>query len=270
MNWKAVSVAIFTCGVIFATGARLIANARAGENNIDIIQPLVNPCPYTYARESGKLAVLRIDDIQAFAWRDISERMTRDALARHIKPVLGVIPLNLKDDARMYKYLRSVRCEVEMALHGWDNKVSDEGVAEFERLSEEEAEEKISRGKEVLEWLAREDIVTFIPPNNIYSEGTGRALQKAGFKYVTSEGAAEFDYHATTYNFSASRLVPTDEVVDACKRRFEAGEICVVMMHPQDFASGDKLDEAKYAVYLSVLDAMAREGTSFVRFKDLD
>lgn len=270
MNWKAASIALVACGVILMTGARLIANALEGENNFDIIQPIVNPCPYTYVKEEGKLAVLRIDDIQAFAWRDIAERMIEDARVRNIKPVLGVIPLNLKDDSRMYGYLRRARCEIETALHGWDNKVSEESSAEFERLSENEAEEKISRGKEILEWLTREDIITFIPPNNIYSEGTARALQKAGFKYVTSEGKAEFDYHAATYNFGADQLVPANEVVGACRARFEAGKICVIMMHPQDFAADSRLDEEKYAVYLSVLDAMRREGAMFVRFKDLD
>lgn len=269
MNWKAIIIAGAACGFIAVSGLQLIDNALAGETNIDILQSYLNPCSDIYVQQAGKRAVLRIDDIQAFAWRDISERMIDDARSRSIMPLLGVIPLNLKDDSRMYGYLRSVRCDVEMAIHGWDNKVSADGEAEFQNLSEEEAYDRISRGKDILEWLSREAVITFIPPNNIYSEGTAQALKRSGIIYVTSEGTAELDYHATTYDFGEHRLVSAQEVLDACAQRFKADNICIIMMHPQDFATDGNLDEEKYALYLSILDTMRQSGVTFVRFKDL-
>jgi hypothetical protein len=60
-------------------------------------------------------------------------------------------------------------------------------------------------------------------------------------------------------------------VVRECKKAFAEESICVIMMHPQDYANKEKkLDEWLYKnYYIHLLDELKNEGVKFTTFERL-
>jgi hypothetical protein len=216
------------------------------------------------------MVIVRIDDIQAYAWSDIQRKMIDDALARQIPPSLAVIPLGLRDDLNLYNYLRSVRCNVEYALHGWDNLELVPGRGEFAELSERDARDRLEKGIAVIERLAHAQVTTFVPPLNAVSDGARKAISKMGIPVISSQDdSKKYDYDATTFDFTIDEFVGADPVLHECEIEFAEDGLCVIMLHPQDFITDGILDHRKYAEYIRVLDVLKERSATFVRFSDL-
>jgi hypothetical protein len=228
---------------------------------------------------NDKLVILRLDDVQAFAWEDISMRITDDSLARHIPITLGVIPKDIEKDAALVEYLRasSDSREVEIAQHGTTHELEEYG-----KVSREEALQIAGSGKDRLVSTLGVDPITFIPPQNVYNENTTLALQELGFS-VISAGHNEYEYesHPKRIGYTASTidalsegqpgsLVSPDEILDSCDEAFHTVDVCVIMIHPQDYSSeSGSLDEAKYVYFTNLLDRLEIGEYSFFTFRDL-
>lgn len=269
MKIKAISIFFIITAAFVSTAAYAIYNATRGETNFDIMADVFFPCEPLPVNKGHKMAVLRVDDIQAFVWTNISEKIINDAYVREIPLVLGVIPKDLKEDGDFYKFLRKRRCHFEIAQHGWEHNVGDDGVTpEFRGKTKKEASEMIAKGKKIIEALSREKVTTFIPPNNEYSEGTKEALKDAKIQFVSSEGKEYFDVDTSVYNYDTDSLTPADKIISDCENEFMESNLCVIMAHPQDFADGNRLNEEKYKIYTELLDKLQNSSVSFVRFKD--
>ena len=255
--------------LFFVSASSIVMSALEGETNFDIMSSIIFPCEPLPVDRGERMAILRIDDIQAFAWSDVQQRMIADAFARGNTPVLGVIPKGLKSDADLYGFLRSNRCNVEIAQHGYDHVGPDGSGPEFAGVTEREAYRDIMTGKDIIETLSREEVVTFIPPENTQSADALRAIERAEIPVISSEGASRWDYHAATFDYDADVLVSTEAVLSECDEHFKSATACVIMLHPQDFVTANALDESKYAVYTSLLDELSKRGIEIVRFKDV-
>jgi hypothetical protein len=213
-----------------------------------------------------KQIILRLDDVQAYTWGGVTFRMIDDTLALDMPMLLGVIPAGLEEDQKMLNYLKANACNAEIALHGWDHQ---DDPPEFAGISEEEAYQKIVKGKEVLSQITDKPVITFIPPHNQYSSGAKEALIKTDFRVISSEGDGEFDYTASTYDSEKEILNSVSKVVERCREGLEINNRCVIMLHPQDYATDFELDEEKYALYLELLEELRKLDASFVRVEDL-
>ncbi len=272
-----VSVIYFTWGNLFALFSGYLIEDRSifslGRDQFCISQV------HTPANLQGKkLVVLRLDDVQSYAWRDISIRMIRDAYGFNAPIVAWVIPKNLGEDLTIMKFLKREHCNIEIAMHGWDH--SGTGVntlqirykTEFWDASYDEARNRIHMGKEILEPLSGKPIISFIPPFNIVSAEAVRAAKDEWIEVTSSIWTGVYDYHSTTYNFDKKRIVPVTEVLKSCENAFIKNGLCVIMMHPQDYANSDKtLDEDAYRdYYLAMLASLAKdENVVFVTFENL-
>ena len=121
LSIRAVVAGLSVCAIIGVSAIYVLMNALQGENNIDLLTTILVPCPDTPISTSSRMVVLRLDDVQAYAYAPVTRQMMSDALAIHAPMVLAVIPKNLRDDAVTYKYLRANRCDFEFAVHGWDH-----------------------------------------------------------------------------------------------------------------------------------------------------
>ena len=96
-------IALVVGGNIFFFGFKGII--RGGFVNSDLIRGFFSQEEKIEPRSlAGNKVVLRIDDIQAYSWRNISIKMIEDALARKMPVVLGVIPLDLLEDDKLVGY----------------------------------------------------------------------------------------------------------------------------------------------------------------------
>lgn len=230
-----------------------------------------------YDSEKEKRVVLRLDDVQAFMWSDVSRAIIQGAIDNGMPIVAGVIPKGIEEDQKIVHFLYAKRCNMEIALHGWDHgrekyaRGESSDFFEFEQSSFEEARAAIVQGKKVLASLTDKEIYTFIPPNNNYSEGTLLALQEEGFRVNSAGDGHVFDYSVPTYNSSTQEIVPVREIMFACDRKFSEGDFCVIMLHPSEYANADgTLNEEIYQEhYLQLLTGLRKMDAHFVTFGDL-
>ncbi len=243
-----------------------ISAFKRRDSNYYALKNTIVGCQSVEKIPEGKKVILRIDDPHAFFLDEVVFKMVDDATAHNAPVVLGVVPKDIEKDTQLTTFLKHNLCNFEVALHGWDH---SENPPEFQNLSEQEAFERMSRGKWVLESLLNTPVTTFIAPQNSYSEGTIKAAKRIGFKIFTSEGEGLNGYDATTYDFGDKKLVPVYDIVHQCMDSFDENKPCIVMIHPQDFTTGEKLDKEKYKNYLEVIEVFQNLDVSFITFQDL-
>lgn len=245
----------------------VIQASKSVNSNISFLRNTNLFCNSIPKNENNKKVVLRIDDVQAHYLRDISIKIAKDAFSHKAPVVFGVIPYGIEDDKEIYSFMQKNACNVELAQHGWNHSTNP---PEFKNLSKDEAYEKIVKGKEVLENITSKDVVTFIPPENAYSNGTAIALKELGFEVLTGEGEGFHDYHASFYNHDRQTFVQVSEILNTCNNVYDSGnELCVILIHPRDFTTNDRLNPVKYNQYLILLDELVKRDVSFVTFRDL-
>lgn len=226
----------------------------------------------TIIEPENRTIILRLDDITAWNDLDLMERMTEDILSRKYGVNLAVIPHGIGADRDLVRWLQKIKenPEIELSQHGYDH--SEE---EFVNLNYEDATKKINLGKDIMVRLFGQIPINFIPPYNVNSKETMSALKDAGFKtfsgnkneYNINSDFVKAGYTTTTYYYSQDRFVYSGEVLGSCKTTLDEGEVCAIMMHPQDFTTDGKIDEDKYAEYIKVLDGLKNLNAQVVNFR---
>ncbi len=222
------------------------------------------------SEEKDRKIILRVDDVQAFAWSDVSKQLISDTASRNIPLVMGIIPNGISDDVDLVDFINKHSCNIEIAQHGFDHGLSNGfKEAEFSNISTFDARKRISMGRKILQATFDQTPITFIPPNNSFNQNTYRSLKAQGFKIVSSEGTWFFDFDASTFDSETNQLVREEEIVKYCNDSFDKKGACVVMLHPQDYATDGVLDQEKYAHFLSLLDQLETQDAQFVKMQDL-
>lgn len=229
--------------------------------------------------KNDKIIVLRLDDVQAFAWSDISMRMIRDAYDFNAPIVAGIIPNTITEDIKLSNFLKREHCNIEIAIHGWDHYGKsyhtpyEEFDTEFWNIWYESAKQRIGSGILVAKKFTKNKIpTTFIPPYNLMSNRAQDAAHDLWIKIISSIWDGIYDYHTTTYNFDKKRIVPVQTIVKECNKVFLEKNICVVMMHPQDYSNKEKkLDEWLYHnYYIHLLEELQKQNVKFATFEEIE
>jgi len=213
--------------------------------------------------------ILRIDDIQSYAWSGIVTRMVDDSMERQVPLVMGVIPFGIENDKSLLTLIKKNQCNLEIAQHGWSNDKNAHNIVEIEKLSSSKIYQDVIEARSELEKATGANITTFIPPNNIYSTKTAEVIQKANFSVVSSDNKGIYDSTTLTYDYQKNEPYPLEKTLAACDEKFVQGLPCIIMIHPQDYATDGKLDEEKYANYLKLIDELKKRNATFVRFIDI-
>jgi peptidoglycan/xylan/chitin deacetylase (PgdA/CDA1 family) len=239
-----------------------LATHKEDENTCDRPTPDVS--------EGDQVVVLRIDDPQAYIWTDVVKLMIADARSYGYKPVLGIIPNKLEEDQLFSLYLKEHSCEYEAAQHGFaHHKDGDYDTPEFDDIDPWEAEAKLEEGREILERVTGQNITTFIPPQNRIDPDITHVFEELGYPIVSALGENRYDSDISTYEFEGDYLVPVDDVLSGCDRRFAEGKACVIMLHPQDYATDGAFEAWKYQYYSELLEGLRMRDVTVVTMKEL-
>jgi hypothetical protein len=250
---------LIVTAIVYSATTVIYFGAREENNNLAVLEDFLFECPTPTVRSGDTAVVLRLDDVQAYGWTDVSVRMIEDTAAAGFPLTAAVIPKDLGTDPRITDTLRDYDCVVEMALHGFDNAYdvyTPDSRGEFAAISYEEAQQKLAAGREILTNYSNDPMDVFIPPHNQLSDGARAALSASGFSIISSEGERYFDYDTATFDFLNDTFVPAATVIRDCEERFARGDnLCVIMLHPQDFVRPDlSLDTERYAEYRKILE----------------
>ena len=233
---------------------------------------------------NNRTIILRLDDVKAWQYYDITTDMTSLILSKNMTLTIGVIPKDIEKDKILFlPWLNKIKDNpnIEIALHGYLHERS-----EFKNLNEEEATYRIKKGKELLLKYADVVPVTFIPPENEFSDETLDALSNEGFKVLSAGNPKDIkisQYNpirdnliyigktSETYNYHLNKFIPAEQVLKECKIRLDEDGLCVIMLHPQDFLSLDRtqIDEEKYNEFIKLLDGLEDFNADFKNFKDV-
>lgn len=243
-------------------------------NNFVVIKDFLYTCTPPKPATHERMVVLRLDDVQAYGWTDISIRMMEDALDSGFSMTAGVIPGGLMKDKRITRFISKHDCHIEYALHGYDNEYNIEDVnsdGEFAHIDGATAKAKLLAGRKILAKYSKQTINVFIPPHNQLSTESKRVLAEEGLPIVSSEGDAYFDYHTSTYRFDTNTFIKADTVISDCETRFSEGkDLCVIMLHPQDFDGANRLvDEDLYKEYTQILHWLTEKEYSVVTMNEV-
>jgi len=223
-----------------------------------------NDCERVIHRAGERNIVLRVDDVQSYYIQDTQMQLIEDALKRNKTVSLSVIPINLDKDKDMIKFLLENRCKIEIGMHGYNNV-----DFEFAELNYKRAKEKINKGLEILNQVEPE-IVTFIPPNNEFSEDAERAIYNSGFKVISAEHYnSDYGYTQSHFDYNTEEFVDYRIVLAECNKTLNNNESCVIMFHPQNYYTNGEFDSKKYKNYLDLLDKLDTLDAEVVTFRDL-
>jgi hypothetical protein len=271
--------------VLISTMYQVVFVSKNNYTPLLLASPHSTVCtPLENRTTSEKMIVLRLDDVQSYGWHDISMRMMTDALERKLPVVAGVIPKESASNPDLNEFFARNGCNLEVALHGYDHQRTDattyqpdyynaEGAhfAEFASLTTTEAHARIARGLAEISGLSSQEVLTFIPPEHMLSPEAELALHRFGIHLISGGSGAFYDYHAYTWDGSTDTYVSATTVMNTCWERFDAGEnLCVIMLHPQDYARDDgSLHTERYTDYLKLLNLITISDTSVVTFKEV-
>ncbi len=216
--------------------------------------------------------VLRLDDIGKNRYTDFRFKLVDEVLSRDMSITIGVIPYGLEEDPLLVDYLlaNNRNSQLEVAQHGYSHTEN-----EFETISFQEANKSLYKGVTILNRFGVFPI-TFIPPSNVYSQDTISALNKQGFKIVSArENEYFFDGNlfylgktTETYDFYNKMFIPVDEILSECRTSFDLTNICVIVLHPQDYLTNGVLDDEKYASFVSLLQRLEEMNVISVNPRD--
>lgn len=183
--------------------------------------------------------VFRYDDY-TLEGNPVKDSIVALFLKHKIPLVLGIIPFDSNDEPLFGKNFSLLPAlsgavkdgSIEIALHGYNHEMIH-GEAEFSRLDYNEQVRRVKRGKSFLDSIFQTNVVSFIPPWNIYDKNTLNALHKNGFKVISSSLANltsdQFDFcyfPYTTEEMDHVRTIISDNI--------NREGIIVVMFHPYD------------------------------------
>jgi peptidoglycan/xylan/chitin deacetylase (PgdA/CDA1 family) len=245
------------------------------KNNLVLAHKLLYPCKPITLQPGTRGVILRLDDVQAYGWSDVSIKIMEDTLARNMPIMASVIPLHLETDSNITQFIEDNDCAIEIGIHGYDNITyidpkTNSHYGEFALLDTETARNKIEKARSTISKYTKQPLKVFIPPDNQVSEGALTALQEEGLTIITSEGEEYFDYDAATYDFLNKTFIPASTVIQDCEAVFDRGDsLCVIMLHPQDFVDkGGSINTDRYAEYTKILDYLQSEKIPVLTFDE--
>ena len=226
--------AILLAGLAIVLGFILVAVLRAPAEN----------------REPPAV-VLRIDDIQDYAFAPAQIFLLDESLINEIPMSLAVIPGVFGDDWQIVEKVKLASSRnSEITAHGWMH----ENLATF---SGEKQAALLSQAKARLKEVLGCDPETLVPPMFSFNEDTFQAMQATGYEIISSSISVSYpgvdsgvkmipgtvnlsDYSENETNWQMKALASIEAEIAGSVAKYG---FAVIVTHPQEFLDGEELNE---------------------------
>ena len=246
----------------------------------------ISSCPEDCAK--GKTIIIRNDDIGPWWSVDNVIYLADFIKSRGVPQTLGIIPvtgggtIQLKDDAKLVRYLKSISedVKIEIGISGLTHDYN-----EFLGISQHTAEEKIADAKQMIADSVYVEPVTFMPPYYEYDESTLHAAKNQGMEYFSAgqnaidmgHGFTEYpsglwNIPATTdfYDWGTNTFYSAGEVEESCENALDTFGTCVIILYHHTFVDGNNnIDQEKIALLGEVLDWVRDKEVQGVELKTM-
>jgi hypothetical protein len=213
--------------------------------------------------------ILRIDDVRAYS--TTSKPLIDEIIRRNMSATLGVIPRDLEKDKKIPDYLIEIKENslIEIAQHGANHNESDINISE----------ETLLEGNKKIQEIIGIKPITYIPPYNNISEeskemiGDYFSLLSGDQDILKNDKIPEIGYTVSTYSYTTQQIVSNKEIISKCKQSLEKNNLCVVMIHPQEYSSDPnnpkEISPERFNDFKEMLDGLEKLESNFGTFKDL-
>jgi predicted deacetylase len=219
--------------------------------------------------------VLRIDDIQDFAFRDAQIRLMEISINDQIPVSLSVIPSQFgKDDQVLQLVKKGLDQGSEVTIHGWAHE-------DLSALPLEEQVHLLSQAKSKTRSLFSVDVAILVPPMFAFSDNTIAAMKKTGFAVVSSyvdivkpgliANVESIPGTVTLSDLSENRWMIRDfdgvqkDIADSVKRFGYA----IIVTHPQEFIDENAVNDEKIDEFRTLLQDL-KQDYRFALISNLD
>jgi peptidoglycan/xylan/chitin deacetylase (PgdA/CDA1 family) len=215
------------------------------------------------------LVVIRVDDVQDYAFRQGQLFLLWHSIANEIPLSLAVIVGDFGADKELFDAMTClIHMGSEVTIHGWKH----EDLAELTLIQQQEI---LLNGKMRLKEVLGVDATILVPPMFSYNDDTVTAMQTTGLKVIS--GLAEL--HGKGYVAQEVVSIPAtvelsilenetwhiktvDEVLEELDASIAAHGFAVIVTHPAEFIKDGALNEEATATY-DELVRIIREWYSF-------
>ncbi|MDP2947391.1 MAG: hypothetical protein Q8N88_04715 [Nanoarchaeota archaeon] len=214
--------------------------------------------------------IVRVDDARSFS--EPTKILINKLLGENVSVTIGVIPRQLESDKGFVSFIRLIKNDprVEIAQHGVFHDETDKNLTE----------EALLYGLNKIQSILYVRPITYSTPfNDDLSPELEQIISKY-FKGITGEWGvlkegriAELGHTVSNYPISQNDQKNISGIIDICRQSLNRTNYCVVLLHPQEFAtdmnnpvniSSQKLQELDNLILeLKKLDA------NFITFKDI-
>lgn len=212
--------------------------------------------------------VMRVDDIQDFAFREAQFFLLNESMINDVPLSLAIIAGMFGEDREIVQTVKlAVSLGSEVAVHGWEH----EDLAKFS-FGEQVAllSQSRSRIKEMLDF----DVKVLVPPMFSFNEDTIAAMHGEGYNIIsTITDYAEPGLMLKVINIPATielsdfsndtwSMKSFDSVKAEISKSIQKYGFAVIVTHPQEFVTDGRLNQDCIELYRTLLITL-KENYSF-------
>jgi peptidoglycan/xylan/chitin deacetylase (PgdA/CDA1 family) len=203
--------------------------------------------------------VIRIDDIQDFAFREAQLFLLNNSINNHVPLSLAIITGMFGGDSEIVQLVKlAVNSGSEVAVHGWEHE-------DLAKLSFKEQLTLLFQAKNRIKETLDVNTRILVPPMFSFNEATLDAMHEEGYDIISTSkdlhepglisGARSLpatvelsDYSNGLWMVKSYDSVKTEILMSVQRYGF-----AVIVTHPQEFMTDGKLNQATVAFYITLL-----------------
>jgi peptidoglycan/xylan/chitin deacetylase (PgdA/CDA1 family) len=223
----------------------------------------------TINTRSEPLVVIRVDDIQDYAFRQGQLFLLWHSIANNIPLSLAIIVGDFGTDKELFDAMTcTIQMGSEVTVHGWEH----ENLAELPLIQQQEI---LLNARKRLKEVLGADATILVPPMFSYNNDTVTAMQATGFKMISGIAdthekgyiAREVVSIPATVELSILEnqtwhIKPVDQVMEELDASIAVHGFAVIVTHPAEFLKDGAIDEEATATYDDLV-RIIREWYSF-------
>jgi len=212
------------------------------------------------------VVVIRIDDIQDYAFKEAQLYLLEHSRLNNMPLSLAIIPTSFGEDHELVEAVKqAIISGSEVTAHGW----------EHENLSQctfDEQKMRLLKAKQFLQETLNAEINVLVPPVFSYNTDTINAMEENDYTIIS--GLTEF--HERCWVSENIQSIPgTIELCDFSNNAWhmkserkimlelnasiEQYGYAIIVTHPQEFMSDNKLDPEAVMIYEQILQDISED-----------
>ena len=224
-----------------------------------LIVSLCAAIPLMIKDKRSAIIVIRIDDIQDYAFRDAQLYLLEYNIENQIPASLAIIAREFGADKLLVETVKSaVHLGSEVVVHGWEHE-------DLTQLSLQDQKTRLQNAKRLLRETLGFDATTLAPPMFNYNEDTLTAMQVSGYKTVT--GLSELQQQGqlpkgilsipatievSDYTNGTWAIKSLESLVKEINTSILVHSYATILTHPQEFLINGTLDQNRVEIYKSL------------------